>query len=339
MKTPQSHNLGTALKNFFDNYLRQLRGMSSHTILSYRDSLKLLLIFVAQQKKITVSDLRIENIGVSEIISFLDHLETARSNGIGTRNIRLSAIHSCFRYIATMYPEYLDQSQRILSIPFKRMPIPTVQYLEFEEIDAVLQAIDRSTRDGRRDYALLALMFNTGARVQEIVDLKATDLELSQPFSVRIYGKGRKERICPIWPETAYVLRQYIEERKINIRDPLTVFTNHIGGPLTRFGARYLLAKYLRKAAQLRPSLGKKRLHPHSMRHSTAVHLLKSGVDLSSIANWLGHASINTTNKYATMDLEMKRNALARAKPLGKRINPKSSWRKRPEILAWLESL
>ena len=156
---------------------------------------------------------------------------------------------------------------------------------------------------------------------------------------MRIYRKGRKERICPIWPETAHVLREHIEERGINTREPLTVFTNHIGGPLTRFGARYILAKHLRKAAQARPSLGKKRLHPHSMRHSTAVHLLKSGVDLSSIANWLGHTSINTTNKYATMDLEMKRNALARAKPLGKDINPKSSWRKRPDILAWLESL
>jgi site-specific recombinase XerD len=339
MKTPQSHTLGMALKDFFYNYLRQLRGMSSHTILSYRDSLKLLLVFVAQQKKIAVSDLRIENIGVNEIISFLDHLETTRSNGIGTRNIRLSAIHSCFRYIATMYPEYLDQSQRILSIPFKRMPMRTIQYLEFEEVKAVLQAVDRSTLDGRRDYTLLALMFNTGARVQEIVDLKATDLELSTPFSVRIYGKGQKERICPIWPETAHVLREYVEERGIDTREPVTVFTNHIGGHLTRFGARYILAKHLRKAAQTRPSLGKKRLHPHSMRHSTAVHLLKSGVDLSSIANWLGHTSINTTNKYATMDLEMKRNALAKAKPLGKKVNPKSSWRKRPDILAWLESL
>ncbi len=339
MKTPRSLALGMVLKDFFDNYLRQLRGMSPHTILSYRDSLKLLLIFVSQQKRIAVSDLCIENIGVSEIISFLDHLETTRRNGIGTRNIRLSAIHSCFRYIAARDPEYLEQSQRILSIPFKRMPVQSVQYLEFEEVEAVLQAVDRSTLDGRRDYALLTLMFNTGARVQEIVDLKATDLELSKPFSVHIKGKGRKERICPIWPEMAFVLREYIEERRINPREPLAVFTNHIGRPLTRFGARYILAKYLRKAAQSRPSLGKKRLHPHSMRHSTAVHLLKSGVDLSSIANWLGHTSINTTNKYATMDLEMKRNALARAKPLGDKTNPKSSWRKNLDILAWLESL
>jgi site-specific recombinase XerD len=339
MKTQQSYILGMALKDFFYNYLRQLRGMSSHTILSYRDSLKLLLTFVAQKTNTPVSDLCIEAIGVDEIITFLDHLEATRRNGIGTRNIRLSAIHSFFRYIATTHPESLDQSQRILNIPFKRTPLRTVEYLEFEEIDAVLQAVDRSTLDGRRDYVLLSLMFNTGARVQEIVDLKATDLELSKPFSVRIYGKGRKERICTIWPETAHVLREYIAERGIDTRNPLPVFMNHLGTCLTRFGVRYILAKYLRKAVHAQPPLGKKRLHPHSMRHSTAVHLLKSGVDLSSIANWLGHVSINTTNKYATMDLEMKRDALAKAKPLGNKTSPESSWRKKPDILAWLESL
>lgn len=198
MKTQPSSILGMALKDFFYDYLRQLRGMSSHTIFSYRDSLKLLFIFVAQQKKTAVSNLSIDIIGVNEIVTFLDHLETTRRNRIGTRNIRLAAIHSFFRYIAARYPEYLDQSQRILSIPFKRVSTQTVEYLEFEEIEAVLHAIDRSTLDGRRDYVLLALMFNTGARVQEIVDLKADDLELSKHFSVRIYGKGRKERICPI---------------------------------------------------------------------------------------------------------------------------------------------
>ena len=204
---------------------------------------------------------------------------------------------------------------------------------------AVLQAIDRCQPAGRRDYALLALMFNTGARVQEIVDLKGNDLQLSNPFSVRFFGKGRKERICPIWAETAHVLREYVEERGIDIRMPITLFTNHLGNPLTRFGVRYILAKYLRNAAEMQPSLAKKRLHPHSMRHSTAVHLLKSGVDLSTIAHWLGHASINTTGKYAAIDLEMKRQAIAKAKPLGDENTPRWSWRKDSDILMWLESL
>ena len=339
MKAERSHILGKALRDFFDNYVRQLRGMSSHTVLSYRDSLKLLLIFVAGRKNMTVSELRIESIGVSEIIGFLDHLETVRKNGIGTRNIRLSAIHSFFRYVATLYPEHLDQAQRVLSVPFKRGSTRTIEYLEFEEIRAVLNVIERSTTDGRRDYALLALMFNTGARVQEILDLKTTDLDLSSSLSVRLYGKGRKERICPIFPETAQVLRECLEEQGADMRKPVVVFRNHVGGSLTRFGVRYILAKHLSKAAGVHPSLGKKRLHPHSLRHSTAVYLLKSGVDPSSIAHWLGHASVNTTNKYATMDLEMKREALAKAKVLGTDVKTESSWRKRPDILAWLESL
>jgi site-specific recombinase XerD len=339
MKTERSETLGAALRDFFDKYVAQMRGMSRHTALSYRDSLKLLLIFVARQKHMVVADLSIQSLGVDEITAFLGHLESERRNGIGTRNVRLSAIHSFFRHVATVYPEHLHQSQRILSIPFKRSPTRTIDYLEFEEIKAVLDAVDRSAPDGRRDYALLALMFNTGARVQEIVNLKGTDLELSKPSSVRLYGKGRKERICPIWPETSLVLREYLEERGVDVRQPRTVFTNHLGGPLSRFGVRYILAKHVRKASLVRPSLGRKRLHPHSMRHSTAVHLLKSGIDPSSIAHWLGHASVNTTNKYAVMDIEMKRNALSKAKPLDTEKGPKGSWRKRPDILAWLESL
>jgi site-specific recombinase XerD len=224
-----------------------------------------------------------------------------------------------------------------LSIPFKRSTTRAIDYLEFEEINAVLDAADRTAPDGRRDYALLALMFNTGARVQEIVGLKGTDLELTKPASVRIWGKGRKERICPIWPETATMLHKHLEERRIDIRQPVAVFTNHLGGPLTRFGVRYILTKYVRKASQVRPSLGKKRLHPHSVRHSTAVHLLKSGIDPASIARWLGHASVTTTNKYAVMDMEMKRNVLSKIKPLNNE-SPGPSW-KRPDILAWLESL
>ena len=204
---------------------------------------------------------------------------------------------------------------------------------------AVFKTIDRRQPDGRRDYALLALMFNTGARVQEIVDLKAFDLQLSTPFSVRIFGKGRKERICPIWAETAHVLREYVEERGIDVRKPLSLFSNHLGLPLTRFGVRYILSKYLRNAAESQPSLAKKRLHPHSMRHSTAVHLLKAGVDLSTIAHWLGHVSINTTIKYAAIDLEMKRQAIAKAKPLSDEKHPQFSWRKNSDILEWLESL
>lgn len=339
MKAKHSNILGITLRNFFDDYLPNLRGMSQHTILSYRDSLKLFLGFLAQKNAKSVSDLDVEDIEVKEIIMFLEHLEMNRSNGTGTRNIRLSAIHSFFRYLSAMYPGYLDKSQRILDIPFKRTSTRTIEYLEFDEITAVLQTVDRSKGYGRRDYALLSLMFNTGARVQEIVDIKANDLQLTKPFGARLYGKGRKERICPIWAQTADVLRKYLEGRGIDPHKPATVFTNHLGGPLTRFGVRYILAKYIHLAAVRRPSLKKKHLHPHCMRHSTAIYLLKSGVDLITTSHWLGHCSINTTNKYATIDIEMKREALEKAKPLDCKSNIRASWKKDPDILKWLESL
>jgi len=339
MKPTRANALGVALRGFFSDYLPKVRGLSSHTIFSYRDSLKLFLLFVAQQKNISVSDLEMEDLGVEQIIAFLDHLEEKRHNQTGTRNSRLAAVHSFFRYVAGIYPEALDQCQRILNIPFKRRASRTVEYLEYEEIRAVIGSVNRSTQDGRRDHALLSFMFNTGVRVQELIDLKANDLQLSKPFSVRIFGKGRKERICPIWPETAQLLRQLLEERGIDERRPMTVFANHVGKPITRFGIRYLLAKHLHNTASVCPSLGKKRLHPHSVRHSTAVHLLKSGVDLSTIASWLGHASVNTTNKYATLDLEMKRQAIEKAKPLTDEVTSRGEWKHNPDLLAWLESL
>lgn len=339
MNPTGANALGIALRGFFADYLPKIRGASTHTILSYRDSVKLFLLFLAEQKKIVVSDLQFANMGVEEVTAFLDHLEENRRNRTVTRNSRLAALHSFFRYVAGIHPEILDQCQRILSIPFKRSASRSVDYLEFGEITALLNSVDRSTRDGRRDYALFSLMFNTGARVQELIDIKANDLQLSKPFSIRIFGKGRKERICPIWPETAQILRQLLEERGIDTRQPVTVFTNHNGNPITRFGIRYLLAKHLHNAAGLHLSLAKKQIHPHSMRHSNAIHLLKSGVDLSTIANWLGHASVNTTNKYATMDLEMKRQALDKAKPLSNADPHQGEWKQNPDLLAWLESL
>ena len=214
-----------------------------------------------------------------------------------------------------------------------------MEYFEFTELEAVLGQIDRQSPGGRRDYGLLTFMFNTGARAQEVCDLRANDLCLSPPFSVYIVGKGRKERICPLWTATAHLLRDLLHERRVDPRDPIAVFTNRQGNPLTRFGIRYILAKYARKAQATCRTLQSKRLHPHSMRHSTAVHLLKSGVDLVSIASWLGHASVNTTGRYATIDLDMKRKAIAKAAPPHSEAEQSSSWRQDPDILAWLEAL
>lgn len=339
MKGARPNSLAFTLKGFLAEHLPQVRGTSPHTILSYRDALKLLLRFLVQTRGIPVSDLELEDIGVNEVIAFLEHLERHRQNRVGTRNSRLAAIHSFFRYVAGVRPEYLELGQRILTIPFKRDSMRSIEYLEFEEIKEVLGAVNLARAEGRRDYALLTLMFNTGARVQEVLELRTKDCQLSRPFSVRLRGKGRKERLCPLWPETAQLLREHINTPGMALKATAKVFTNHRGQPLTRFGVRYILAKYLKKAAAIRPSLTSKRLHPHSMRHSTAIHLLKSGVDLSTIANWLGHASVNTTNKYATMDLEMKRRALEKARPLTDTTEEQGRWHQDPDILAWLTSL
>ena len=337
MKPPSCNLLGPALRDYFSDYLPRLRGTSPHTIQSYRDSLVLLLRFLAGHQKRAVADLNLADLDPPGILAFLAYLERERQSAVTTRNVRLAAIHAFFRYVATRHPDQLEGAQRILSIPFKRARRRVVEYLEYDEIEAVLAGVDLSTREGQRDYALLATMFNTGARVQEIVDLRARDLQLIRPFQIRIFGKGRKERICPLWPQTAQVLRAFAKARDLDLRSDARVFLNHRQQPLTRFGVRYIMAKHLGRAQPHVPSLAAKRLHPHSMRHSTAVALLKSGVDLSTISQWLGHASLNTTNRYATIDLEMKRQAIARVKPILSRS--RAPWRKNRTILDWLESL
>jgi len=337
MKKRLPNLLGAIVHDYFTDHLPRLRGTSPHTIHSYRDSLVLLLRFLSARSKRPVAELDLKDLDPPGILAFLSYLERERKNGVATRNVRLSGIHALFRFVASRNPEHLDLAQRVLGIPFKRAPQRAIDYLEREEIDSILKAIDRTTPKGSRDYALLATMFNTGARVQEIADLRACDLQLARPFQVRLFGKGRKERYCPLWPQTAAVLRAFSRERNLDVRSEAHVFLNHRGRPLTRFGIRYVLARRLERASKDVPNLRKKRLHPHSMRHSTAIALLKSGNDLSTISHYLGHASPTTTNRYAKVDLEMKRRAIARVKPVPRQS--RAPWSKDPTILDWLESL
>jgi len=337
MKTQLPNLLGAVARDYFTDHLPCLRGTSPHTIHSYRDSFVLLLRFLSARRNRPVAELDLADLDPPGILAFLSYLERERKNGVATRNVRLAAIHALFRFVASRNPEHLDLAQRVLGIPFKRAPQRAIDYLEYEEIDSILKAIDRSTPRGTRDYALLATMFNTGARVQEIADLRASDLQLSKPFQVRLFGKGRKERYCPLWPQTASVLRTFCKERNLDLRSEVRLFVNHRHEPLTRFGIRHILARCLDRACQGTPNLRKKRLHPHSMRHSTAVALLKSGVDLSTISHLLGHASPTTTNRYARVDLEMKRQAIARVKPVPRQS--RNPWSKDHTVLDWLESL
>lgn len=339
MKPSLPTPLAGALREFFADHLPRLRGLSPHTVHSYRDSLLLLLRFTAQHHGTALVTLDLDRIGSDEVIGFLEYLETDRHNAAVTRNVRLAAIHAFFRFLATRNPEHLERCQRILAVPFKRAHSRSIEYLEYEEIQAVLAAIDRRTPDGRRDYVLLATMFNIGARVQEILDLRPRDLQLVRPFQVRLMGKGHKERLCPVWPQTAELLKEWLRDSGTDPDTPQPLFRNHRGHPLTRFGVRYILRKYCDRARAHTPTLVRKRLHPHSMRHSTAVHLLRSGVDLVTISHWLGHASVNTTNRYVTVDLDMKRQAIAKARPIDESHPALAPWKTDASILAWLEGL
>lgn len=340
MKTPSLPNdLARALRDFFVDHIPRVRGLSPHTARSYRDGIVLLLRFVAAASGMDVVLLDLDDIDPKQVLAYLDDLEGTRRCSAATRNVRLAAIHTFFRYLALSQPERLEQCQRVMAVPFKRSRPRTIQYLESEEIQSVLATIDRCSADGRRDYALLVTLFNTGARVQEILDVRPCDIQLIRPYQVRLMGKGRKERYCPLWPQTAEVLRDYQSQVGSVPGDRERLFRNHVGLPLTRFGVRYILRKYCALAATAAPTLVGKRLHPHSMRHSTAVHLLRSGVDLVTISHWLGHASVTTTNRYTAVDLDAKREALAKAKPIDSPTTDTAAWRSDASIIKWLESL
>ena len=331
-----NNSLATHIHNFLQDYLILQKGFSRHTMMSYRDTIKLLLIFSADPKKKSITDLLLTDLTQKVVLNFLDHLEKQRSNSTQTRNIRLACVHSFFRYIANQDPLLFGHCQSILAIPFKRVPIPIVEYLEQEEIKAILQAVDRNTLDGYRDYTLLFFMYNTGARVEEVITLRTRALQLDRPFQVRILGKGNKIRLCPLWPETVNLLRSLFKQRAV---DPITnvpVFVNHRGEILTRYGVRYLLNKYVQIATKNCPSLKEKHIHPHSIRHTCAMHLLESGVDINTIRAWLGHVHIDTTNRYARINLEMKRKVLEKHLPIAKGNRP---WKRNQQILEWLESL
>lgn len=318
MKRTNPTDLGRDLVRFFEDYLPVQRGVSPHTIHSYRDALLLLLQFVARDSKRTIDRLEIADLTPERITRFLSFLESERKNGIATRNARLGAIHVFARFVAAHHPEQLGSLQRIIGLPFKRgAQDAPIEYLDRAEIEALLASIDRTSTCGRRDYTLFALMFNTGARVQEVLNLRRRDVRVDAPCQVRLHGKGSKVRLCPIWPATARLLRDLMEEARPIEGDPADafLFTNAHGRQMTRFGVRYLLRKYVAAASRSLTTLREKRIHPHSVRHSTAVALLNAGVDFATISQWLGHASLNTTMRYARADLDLKRQALSQVFP------------------------
>jgi len=286
------------------------RNLSVNTQRSYRDALRLLFYFLAEHDTLEPTQVTVEHLTADVIKRFLTYLEQERGNAIDTRNLRLTALHSLFRFLARHIPALLEQATQIQQIPLRRTTQPTVAYLEKDEIDAMLATPNRGSCQGQRDYALLLFLYNTGARVTEAVQTNVGALHLdTAPASVRFLGKGRKVRLCPLWSHTVEVLRRLLGARLAGPED-LSVFLNVRRQRMTRFGVHTLVERTVAKAAQTTPTLGRKQVSPHTIRHTTAVHLLRAGVDINTIRAWLGHVSLETTNRYAQVDLAMKAKAL-----------------------------
>ena len=327
-------NLPRLLEAFFTDRLMRQRRASPHTIAGYRDTFRLLLGFAKERIKKEPSAFGLDDLDAPLIGAFLDHLEKYRGNSARSRNVRLAAIHSFFRYAALYEPGHAALIQRVQGIPSKRYERRLVGFLSRPEIDALLAAPDRTCWTGRRDYVLLLLAVQTGLRVSELIGLRTQDLVLGTGAHVRCEGKGRKERCTPLRKEAVSVLRNWLREQPANPVGPL--LPNARGGALSRDGVQYVLAKHVAIARQQCPSLQKKRVSPHVLRHSTAMDLLQHGVDRSVIALWLGHESPETTQIYLTANLEMKEKALAKAAPRNVRA---SRFHPGDRLLAFLKGL
>lgn len=328
--------LSGLLHAFFHEWLVEQRDASHRTILAYRDTWRLFLRFVAQQSKRQVAALRTEDLTEEVLLAFLQHIERDRQGSIGTRNCRLAAIRSFFSFVAEREPRAAKQCAEILRVPFKRAPRKAMCYLESAEVAAILSQPNRTTPEGQRDHALLSLLYNTGARIQEALDLRPQDIHLKSPTHVRLMGKGQKERISPLWPETADVLETLLRRCPRRADEPL--FINRYGEPLTASGFRFRLRQYVSAAAKHVPTLIQKRITPHIFRHTTAVHLVAAGVDVTVIRSWMGHAQLDTTNHYAQANLETKRKALEQ---VDAKLRPTKQprWKRDADLLAWLDSL
>jgi site-specific recombinase XerD len=332
-----SPDLSRLITSFFVTHLAAERNVSRNTAVAYRDALKLFLRFASDFHKRKVDSLAIEQLTPNVVLGFLDSLETARKNTVQTRNARLAAIHCFFRYVLHRAPPLATLCQRILTIPVKKTTRPALGYLSGQEVEHILGQVQRSTSDGRRDYLLLALLYDTGARIQEMLDMKPSDCRLSSPPFVRVLGKGRKERLCPLLPQTAQLVTQFLELEGRSPEDDGPFFQNRHGEKLTRQGARYVLKKYVDRAAETMPSLNRPGISLQTLRHTKAMHLLQSGVPIVTIKDVLGHADVKSTEVYVQTDVEAKRKALEQ---VGTPSRPtRKSRRIAPDLIKWLESL
>jgi site-specific recombinase XerD len=331
-----THLLANFMKRFFGHYLPIQKGLASNTLLAYRDAIKLLLCFAADTLHKSADELSVEEIDEALVLAFLDHLENVRGCTPRTRNARLAAIRVFFGFIAREEPVLLSQCQRIRTIPLKRTEHKTVEYLEEDEMQALLDAVNINARTAARDKALLLLLYNTGARVSEIAGIKMSELRLQGAAHVTLLGKGKKHRSCPLWAETAQALQVYLKVRNPHDSEAEQLFLNANGAPVTRFGIRHILRKYTSSARDQCPSMRTKAVNPHTIRHTTAMHLLRAGNDINMVSYWLGHVDINTTHVYVEIDMDMKRRMLE--KTTAPVVSNDLPWQK-PDVLQWLAAL
>jgi integrase/recombinase XerD len=326
------------IKRFLVEYVVSTKNLSKNTQLSYRDTFRLLLPFAGQKNKKSIEKLLVEEINPAIIKAFLADLEARRNCSIGTRNQRLSAIHAFAKFVGLYSPEHIEWCRQVQMIPFKRAKRTLITYLEKSEMDALLNAPDRQNSQGKRDYAILLFLYNTGARADEAAQVRISDLNVAGASkgdlaTVLIRGKGNKPRRCPLWPQTALELNAIITRQIQSDR----LFLNRLKQPITRFGIHAIIKRYTKKVANEFPKIKEKKVSPHTIRHTTATHLLQAGVDINTIRAWLGHVSINTTNIYAEVDLEMKARALACCE-IEENSTP-THWKDDKDLMAFLEGL
>ncbi|RWB95787.1 MULTISPECIES: tyrosine-type recombinase/integrase [unclassified Mesorhizobium] len=325
--------LGPWIRRFLLEHLVAERNLSRNTQANYRDTLTLLLPFASKQGGRPIDRMTVEDLTPAIVRKFLDHLQRDRRCSEATRNQRLATIHSLARFIGMRSRVNLAWCSEIRAIPFKKTAKAAIGYLEKAEMDALLGQPDRRVSLGARDHALLLFLYNTGARADEAAKLTVGNLQLGASPSVRLHGKGNKIRVCPLWPATAISLARLVTDRDRSD----AVFLGRMKEPLTRFGIHRVVTQYAAMASKTVPTLATKRVSPHTIRHTTAVHLLRAGVDINTIRAWLGHVSLDTTHIYAEVDLEMKAKALAKVDISGLKEPPRQ--RSLPSLMAFLKAL